>query len=182
MSFLISLHIRRQIFRRRRIAYKTTISTTSPAKNDLDHISPRRKKDGHECPPPFCRAFRHRSFDNALYLGVVAGLTSLLTFLPSVVGFASSFFTSGVVPGFSLVGEPVALGAGVVATAGVGVEVGVFGASGLGGSQAAENAAAIAKADVNIIDLLIVFLLEETCSSYIARTRGRPLALISQPD
>ena len=83
---------------------------------------------------------------------VTGGLTSLLTFLPSV------FFTSGVVPGLPgvPVGDVDGLGEGITVDVGAGVETGLTGSCGLF-SQAAKAATLAARRVEIIMDLLIVF-------------------------
>ena len=89
--------------------------------------------------------------------GVPWSFISLLTGFLLSVFLSSVFLTSGVAPGFP--GVPVGDGAGLAVFTGAGVGAGLLGTAGFA-SQAPRTAAETAKTDVNIKDLLIVFLLK----------------------
>ncbi len=94
--------------------------------------------------------------------GVPWSFISLLTGFLSSVFLSSVILTSGVAPGFPdvPVGDATGDGAGLAVVTGAGVGTGLFGATGFA-SQAPRTAAETAKTDVNINDLLIVFLLKK---------------------
>jgi hypothetical protein len=113
----------------------------------------------------------------AFGVSVTDDLASFLTSL------ASSFFTSGEVPGLAgePVGETAGLATGLAEAAGDGEAAG-FGVS-VFGSQAPTMAAEATRTDVNTNDLLIVLLLQRY--SLLIKKRGRNTARrtdIPQPD
>jgi hypothetical protein len=105
---------------------------------------------GRRRPPKLRKTASYFVFGEA----VAAGLTSLLTFVPS------GFFTSGEAPGFAggAAGEALGDATGLAVAAGLGVATGgLFSGALVFGSQAPNTATLAAKTVANINDLLIVF-------------------------